>query len=233
MAKPTALDDAPSNGHRARLRQRFLKVGLDGFSDVETLELLLCLAIPRRDVKPQARALLSKYGSLRACLDADAQELAALPGMGEGAAAGLKLVRDAAGLYLRQKAEARVSWTEFSVMADYWRLQLGGLRHEEFHVAYLDSSHQVLPGGFEALEAGLPDQAAVYPRKVMGEALRRGAVALVVAHNHPSGACEPSMQDKQLTRALQDAARTLQMRLLDHLIVAGDRVFSFRREGLL
>lgn len=220
-------------GHRARLRQRYLKAGLDGFSDTDVVELLLCLAIPRGDVKPQARELLIRFGTLRKVLDATVAELSAVPGLGEAAVVGLRVVREAGELYLKQKVELGEQFKEFESLSTYWRVKLGGLKHEEFHVAYLDSSHRLLNDGVQALEVGVPDQAAVYPRKVMTAALQKGAVALVFAHNHPSGECQASMQDRQLTRCLQDAARALQMRVLDHLIVAAGQVFSFRKEGLL
>ncbi len=220
-------------GHRGRLRRRFLAQGLESFAPHEALELLLTLAVPRRDVKPQAKALLARFGGLKEVLDAPAGELARVAGVGAVAAAGLKVVREAAGLYLRQKAQGRESFADPAALEDYWRLRLGGLAHEEFHVAYLDSGHCLLKDGVEALERGTLDRAVVFPRKVMESALKRGAAALVLAHNHPSGEARASEQDKSLTRALCAAAQTLQMRVLDHVIVAGDSVFSFRRAGLL
>lgn len=221
------------NGHRSRLRTRFLASGFEGFAQHECVELLLTLAIPRRDVKSQAKALLARFGSLRAILDAGPAELAQVEGMGSVAPVALKVIREAAGLYLKEEAASRLEFTDLGATADFWRLRLGGLKHEEFHVAYLDSSHRLLKDGVEAMESGVPNQASVYPRKVMASALARGASALIVAHNHPSGEAYPSVQDKELTRSLQDAARVLQMRVFDHLIVTADRVFSFRQEGLI
>jgi DNA repair protein RadC len=238
MALSAALLPFPSGspkseGHRSRLRARFLATGFEGFAEHEALELLLTLAIPRKDVKAPARALLSRFGSLKAVLDAPPSELSALPGLGQVAPVALKILREAAALYLRQEAESLERLDSFEALERFWSLRLGGLRHEEFHVAHLDNSHRLLRGGLEALERGVPNQAAVYPRKVMESALRRGAVALVLAHNHPSGEARPSAQDRELTRALQAAAAVLQMRVLDHLILAQGSCFSFRREGLL
>jgi DNA repair protein RadC len=232
--KRAAMQDMSKiQGHRSRLRARFQATGFDGFSGHETLELLLTLAIPRRDVKVQARELVARFGGLRGVLDAPAEELATVRGLGKVAPVALKIIREAATLYLMQQAEERDQFLTFESLERYWRLRLGGLMHEEFHVAYLDSSQKMLRGGAEALETGIPSQAMVYPRKVMQSALRRGAAALVFAHNHPSGDALPSPQDRELTRALQAAAQTLQIRVLDHLILTADKAFSFRREGLL
>jgi len=225
---------APARGgHRSHLRQRFLAAGFEGFAPHEAVELLLTLAIPMRDVKPQARALLERFGSLRGVLDASPAELQEVKGLGGVAPVALKIIREASGLYLRQQAEERQQFSGFDALERYWRLRLGGLMHEEFHVAHLDSSLRLLKGGAEALEMGVPNQAVVYPRKVMESALRRGSSSLVFAHNHPSGEPLPSPQDRELTRSLQSAAQTLQIRVLDHLIVSESGIFSFRREGLL
>jgi DNA repair protein RadC len=134
---------------------------------------------------------------------------------------------------LGEQAAQGQQFLDSESVSKFWRLRLGGLRHEEFHVAYLDSSHRLLKGGTEALEVGVPDKAVVYPRKAMESALRRGATALIFAHNHPSGEARPSEQDKELTRALCLAAKVLQLRVLDHLVVTADAVFSFKRAGLL
>lgn len=222
-----------SQGHRARLRARFGEAGFSGFAPHESIELLLTLCIPYKDVKPQAKALLSRFGSLRGVLDAPPEELRKVKGLGAVAPTALKIIREAASLYLRQTAEQRQDLNSFEALETFWRHRLGGLPHEEFHAAYLDSSHRLIQGGVEEMEKGVPSQAAVYPRKVMESALKIGATALVVAHNHPSGDCYPSAQDKELTRALHSAANALQIRFLDHYIVTADAAFSFRREGLL
>jgi DNA repair protein RadC len=220
-------------GHRARLRERFIKSGLEGFATHEMVELVLTLAIPRRDVKPQARALLERFGTLRGIFDASRVELAAVPGLGKVAPVALSMVLAVAEAYLGERMALGEQFLDLESVSKFWRLRLGSLRHEEFHVAYLDSSHRLLKDGTEALEVGVPDRAVVYPRKVMESALRRSATALVVAHNHPSGEARPSEQDKELTRHLSQAAQIMQMRLLDHLIVTADTVFSFKKEGLL
>src|SRR5690242_2274120 len=129
------------SGHRARLRERFEKTGLEGFAPHETLELLLTLAIPRQDLKARARFLIGRFGSLRGVLDAPLEELRDLKGLGTVAPIALKILREAAGLYLREQAEERVSLNSFDALENFWRLRLGGLKCEEFQVAFLDSSH--------------------------------------------------------------------------------------------
>jgi len=221
------------HGHRQRLRERFAKAGFDGFADYEVVELLLTLAIPQKDVKEPAKALITKFGTLRGILDASPEELKAVKGLGTVAPVALRIIREAANLYLQQSAEQREFFGDREALSRFWRSRIGALPHEVFEVAYLDSAYRLMRDGIEMLEEGTIDRAAVYPRRVMEAAVRRGAAALVFAHNHPNGNVQPSEQDQTLTRALVLAATTLQIKVLDHLIVSPDAVFSFLQEGLL
>jgi len=218
-------------GHRQRLRERFLKSGLDSFHDYEAVELLLTLAIPQRDVKVPAKLAIERFKSLRGVLDAPLEELREIPGLGEVAPVALRIIKEAANRYLQQKSQEAFSLTNQQVLFDYCRSALGSNSDEVFKVFYLDSGYRIL--GDETLEEGTIDRAAVYPRRVMDAALRNRAAALLFAHNHPNGNVKPSEQDKTLTRALVLAAETLQIKVLDHVIVSKDDVFSFRKEGLL
>lgn len=219
------------HGHRQRLRERFLKGGLNAFADYEALELLLTLAIPRKDVKVPAKLLIERFGSLRGVLDAPLEELRTIPGMGEVAPVALRIIRATADRYLQQKSQESFSLSNPDVLFAYCRSALGVLQYEAFKVIYLDSGYRVL--GDETLEEGTIDRAAVYPRRVMDAALHNHAAALIFVHNHPNGDVTPSEHDKTLTRALVLAAETLQIKVLDHLIVSKDAVFSFRKEGLI
>lgn len=221
------------NGHRQRLRERFRRTQFQGFHDYEVVELLLTLAIPRTDVKQPAKELIRRFGTLRGILDASPEDLQAVPGLGEVAPVALKIMREVASLYLQQSAEARESLIDPEALSAFWRMRIGGLGHEVFQVAYLDSAGRVLRDGVETLEEGTIDRATIYPRRLVEAALRREAAALVLAHNHPNGDLRPSDQDKLLTRALILATETVQIRIFDHLIVSADGVFSFRKAGLL
>jgi DNA repair protein RadC len=225
------MDKPHYHGHRQRLRERFLKSGLESFPDYEAIELLLTLAIPRKDVKPAAKLAIQRFGSLRGVLDAPLEELQKIPGFGSVAPVALRIIREAANRYLQQKSQQILSLADQQVLFDYCRSALGALPNEVFKVVYLDSGYRIV--GDETLEEGTIDRAAVYPRKVMDAAIRKHAAALLFAHNHPNGNVKPSEQDKTLTRALVLAAETLQIKVLDHVIVSKDDVFSFRKEGLL
>lgn len=215
-----------------RLRQRFLQTGLAGFDDRETVELLLALASPAADPGRSACDLLRRFGHLRGVLDASATELQAA-GLSETAAVALRIIRETANLYLRQTAEGADVLLKPEAIGDFWRMRIGHLKHEVFAVAYLDSGYRLLPDGVEILQEGTTDRVAVYPRRVVEAALRNGAAALALAHNHPNGAVEPTEQDKIITRAIVLAAETISLRVADHLIVSPYETFSFRKAGLL
>lgn len=221
------------HGHRERLRARFRKSGFAGFAEHEVIELLLTLAIPRSDVKQQAKALIDHFGSLREILDAPLAELRSVKGVGEVAAISLKVIRESATLYLQEVSEGGKVLRDPERLSDFWRMKIGNLKHEVFAVAYLDSAYRLLRDGVETLQEGTIDRAAVYPRRVVEAALKHQAAALVLAHNHPNGNVEPSEQDKVVTRAIVLAAETISLRVVDHLIVSASESFSFRRAGLL
>jgi len=226
-------DDPHYHGHRQRLRERFLKGGLAAFADYEVVELLLTLAIPRSDVKQPAKALIARFGNLRAILDAPIDELRAVHGIGNATPVALQIIKAAATLYLQQSVEGRDSLADPVRLAEFWRMRIGALQNEVFEVAYLDSGYRLLRDGVETLEEGTIDRATVYPRRVIEAALKRGAAAVVLAHNHPSANLTPSEHDKLLTRAIILAAETVHLKVVDHLIVSAQDTFSFRKAGLL
>jgi DNA repair protein RadC len=221
------------HGHRQRLRERFLKSGLAGFADYEVVELLLTLAVPRVDVKQPAKALIARFGNLRGILDAPIEELRAVPGIGDVTPVALHVIKAAATLYLQQCGEGRDSLADPARLSEFWRMRIGALQNEVFEVAYLDSGYRLLRDGVETLEEGTIDRATVYPRRVVEAALKRGAAAVVLAHNHPNGNITPSEHDKVLTRAIVLAAETVHLKVVDHLVVSAQDTFSFRKAGLL
>lgn len=233
MGRQMEKKEKIAGGHRQRLRDRFMRTGLDGFAEHEIVELLLTLAIPRRDVKPAAKELVRRFGGLRGLLDAPVEDIRTVPGIGDVAPVALKIVRETAALYLRKEGEAAPFLGDAGKLVDFWRMRLGGLRNEAVQVAYLDAGYRLVRDGVETLAEGTIDRAALYPRRVVESALRRGAAAIVIAHNHPNGVAAPSDADTTLTRAIVRALDTVSIRLLDHIIVAGDTHFSFRNAGLL
>ncbi len=221
--------DNPGTGHRERLRDKFLRFGLEKFTDEEALELLLTLATPRRDCKQQARALLKALGSLRGVLEADPKALAAVPGVGPKNILGLKLVPAVARRYLEDRLLTMGRLGQGRELEDYLLFSMGGLNQEVFRVFLLNSAGQVIAS--EDLFSGTLDQTVVYPREVLARALAAGAAALICAHNHPSGDPAPSASDREITRRLFHACRAVGLELLDHLVVGHKAIYSFAQRG--
>ncbi len=218
-------------GHRKRLKERFRLHGLSSLHDYESLELLLFYAVPRKDVKPLAKELILAFGGLRGVLDASFEDLEKIPGMGENASLLLPLVKALGSAYLKERAleGEQLSCTEDLVR--YCMASMGGLKDERFTVIFLNTRNRIIE--VEDIQDGTVNQAVVYPRKILEKALQHKASAMILVHNHPSGNTAPSEADVRLTRAVQETAKILDIRIHDHLIIGGNRYFSFRGEGLL
>lgn len=219
--------------HRERLRDRFLRSSLDGFTHDEVVELLLTLVTSRVDTQQAVQELMSRFGDLRGILDASMDELRSVPGLGSAAPVALQVVRSIATLYLQQLAEGRNALADPEQLSNCLRLRIGGLPNEVFDACFLDARYRLRPDGILRITEGTVDRVAVYPRRLVEAALRRRACAMVLAHNHPNGVVQPTEQDKVLTRAISLAAEIVNIRVVDHLIVSVDEVFSFRKAGLL
>jgi len=226
----TALEDN-NRDHRKRLRLKYLTSGIEAFHDYEVLELFLTYAIPRVDVKPQAKELIRIFGSIKGAVDADVGDLVKIKGIGKDSAVLIKLVKEIAALYLKAKAREKKQVTCTTELIDFCRTVMGGKQDEEFCVIYLDAQNQIIE--FEPIQKGVVNQAVVYPRQVLERALKKKASAIILAHNHPSGHCRPSDADIRLTKTIQETARLLDILVHDHIIVGEDRFFSFREEGLI
>ena len=217
--------------HRRRLRDRFQKAGTDALLDYELLELLLTYAMPRVDVKPIAKDLIKRFGGLAGSLDASQGELEAVAGVGPAAATLIRTVKEILGAYMAEKMRKRDVLSSPAAVIDFGRTKLAGLSHEAFMVIYLNVKNEVIE--HEVLHEGTLDRAIVYPRKVVESALIHHSANLILIHNHPSGHPEPSQDDKRLTRAIVEAARTLDIRIVDHIIVGRHGYFSFIENSLL
>jgi DNA repair protein RadC len=217
--------------HRKRLKERYERAGLGGLQDYEILELLLFYAIPQGDVKPRAKELLKRFGSLKGVLDADPKALREISGIGSHSSLFFRIIRDVRTLYFRQGAEVKEQISSTRELIDYCLSSMGGLKDEHFAVIYLNARNRIIK--VETIQEGIVNQAVVYPRKVLEMALEHKASAIILVHNHPSGHVRPSDADIRLTRVLQDAARVMDIALHDHLIVGENRFFSFREEGIL
>jgi len=226
-----APQDEPQQGHRGRLRERYVKGGVEALNDYELLELVLSFAIPRRDVKPYAKRLLAVFGGVRKALEADREELIKRALLPEQAALLLKGVGDLWRLARKEEIARGKILSSPSEVAMYVREELGDRPREVFMVMYLDHRNHML--ACREVQEGTVDHAAVYPREILKTALHINATGLILAHNHPAGSLSPSEADRSLTRQIQDAARAMGVTVHDHLIVAAEGSFSFRQAGIL
>lgn len=230
--KKGGSENAPDHkGHRERLKAKYRRAGLEALHDYEAVELLLCYAIPQGDVKPRARALLKTFGSIRGILDADLAELEKISGIKPHSATLMKLIKDLCARYLWQQAGEKPQITCTSELVNYCKTALGGLKDEQFRVIFLDAQNRIIDE--ETIQEGIVNQAVVYPRKVLENALKRKASAIILLHNHPSGHIRPSDADIRLTRTIQETARVLDILVHDHIIIGENRFFSFREEGMM
>jgi len=218
-------------GHRKRIRQRFLKHGLEPFHDYEAIELLLTYAILRKDVKPTAKLLVERFGGFKGVMDASIEELETVQGVGRNTAILIRMIKACSERYLREKVLHKPTISSPNDLLDYCRQSMEGLRDEQFRVIFLNSKNEVITD--EVIQEGTVDQSAVYPRKIIERALNHKATALIFVHNHPSGDPSPSLQDRELTRGLVSMAQGLGIRVHDHLIIGQKGHFSFREGDLL
>lgn len=217
-------------GHRGRLRDRYLERGLDGFTDTEVLELLLSFGTPRSDCKEPARELLRRFGSLAAVLEAPAAVLQDVRGVGPKNSFAIGFVQSVAGRYLQQRLVGKRYLHSSKDVREYLEHSMRGLKREILSVIYLDSSHAII--GSEVVAEGTINLNTVYPRELVHRAITNHAAALIIAHNHPSGSLKPSPQDINLTRSLYFICSFLQIQLLDHFII-GDGTYSFADHGMI
>jgi DNA repair protein RadC len=213
-------------GHRERLRTRLLEAGEDALADYEILELVLFRAIPRRDVKPLAKALLARFGSFAEVIAAPAPRLGEIDGLGEAAIAELKIVEAAARRLARGALRSRKQLSSFSDVLDYCRTTMALAEREEFRILFLDKRNCLIAD--EVQGRGTVDHTPVYPREVVRRALELASTAIILVHNHPSGDPTPSSADVRVTQSIMAVAEPLGITVHDHLIVGREGHASFK-----
>lgn len=218
-------------GHRDRLRGKLLKRGASALDDYELLETLLFAFIPRRDVKPVAKAMLQRFGSLSAVFTAEPAELKKVAGVGDTVSAYLKTVQEIGDRAARETLQAQPIISSWSALLSYVRQQLQHEPREQFRVLFLNRKNQLIAD--ELMGQGTVDHAPVYPREIARRALELSASALILVHNHPSGDPTPSRTDIDMTREIIDALAPLEIVVHDHLIAARQGVTSFKSAGLI
>lgn len=217
-------------GHRGRLRDRFLENGLAGFSETEILELLLSFGTPRSDCKIPAATLLKKYGSFAKVIEAPVISLQEVKGVGPKNSFALHFVHAVASHYLKERLQGKRYLQSSKEVVDFLIHSMRGLKKEVLSVIFLDSSHAIIDS--EIVAEGTLNVNTIYPREIIQKALSYHAAALIIAHNHPSGSLQPSEQDIKLTKTLYLLCSYMQIRLLDHLII-GDGSYSFADNGTI
>ena len=224
-----AITDWPED---ERPRERLLAQGAAALSDAELLALFLRVGLKGQSAVDLARTLIGHFGSLNRLFAASLAEFSAIPGMGPAKYAQLQAVLEMSRRALAEAMKQDSLLNTPDTVRDYLRLHLAGLRHEVFFALWLDAQNRLIAA--EELFRGTLTQASVYPREVVKKALAHNAAAVVLAHNHPSGVAEPSSADSQLTRELKQALALVDVRVLDHFIVAGTASpLSFAERGLL
>ncbi|HXC54255.1 MAG TPA: DNA repair protein RadC [Rhizomicrobium sp.] len=218
-------------GHRERLRLRFLEGGAGAMPDYEMMELVLFAAIPRRDVKPLAKALIARFGGFAEVIAAPRARLLEVDGIGEAVVTQLKIVEAAALRLSRSKMLGKPALSSWAALIDYCTAAMARSPHEEFRVLFLDRKNILIAD--EVQTRGTIDHAPVYPREIVKRALELGASALILVHNHPSGDPTPSRADIDMTREVSAAAKALKIAVHDHLVVGRIGHASFKALGLL
>ncbi|UWR11452.1 RadC family protein [Sulfitobacter mediterraneus] len=241
--QPMLFDEAPATApvqgkqpsyihdHRHRLRARFMAGGADAMPDYELLELVLFRAIPRRDVKPVARALMDRFGDFNRVITAPEPRLRDISGVGDAVVVELKIVQAAAQRMARAKVLQKHILSSWDALLEYCQIAMAHRETEQFRVLYLDRKNLLIAD--EEQGKGTVDHVPVYPREVAKRALELNASALILVHNHPSGDPTPSAADIDMTHQIESACDALGLTLHDHLIIGKSRELSLRSEGFI
>jgi DNA repair protein RadC len=224
-------DDTGPTGHRERLRARFMKGGAEAMPDYELLELTLFAAVPRRDTKPLAKALLLRFGSFAEVIAAPPARLKEVKGVGDTVVHHLKIVEAAAHRLAKTRVINRPVLSSWTALLDYCTTAMARVPHEEFWVLFLDRKNVLIADEVQA--RGTVDHTPVYPREIIKRALELSASAIILVHNHPSGDPAPSKADIAMTREVASAAKMMGITVHDHLVIGRAGHASFKSLGLL
>lgn len=219
------------DGHRKRLRDRFLEYGLSGFQDYEVIELLLTLGTPRKDCKDTAKALIKRFKTLTGVFEASPAELAETDGVGQTNQLGIRLIRDVAERYLETGLRDKDAIHCSDDLLRYLNMAIRDKRKECFVAVFLNAKNRVITT--TVLSSGTLTASSVYPREVVQAALDHRAAAMIFAHNHPSGDPGPSKEDIAVTRKLVFACRVMGITVHEHLIIGGNDHYSFADNGYI
>lgn len=218
------------HGHRQRLRERYAAAGISALADYEIAEMMLTLLIPRADVKPAAKELIKKFGNIRGILDAPAEDLEAIDGIGAGAATMIGFIKDLIGAY--HYCELETPSTEIATISKlmrYFKTRLASKATECLEMVCFDTQLKIIAS--VRLFEGSVNRASVDIRRIVETALKAGATSIAIAHNHPSGAISPSLEDIRFTQRLSAACRAIRINMIEHIIVGKNACYSFRRDG--
>jgi len=218
-------------GHRWRLREKFLRGGLQAFLDYEIVELLLTLGTPRKDCKQQAKEAMKKFKSLRGVMEAGEDELQEIRGIGAHNVFGIKLVQQVSRRFLKERIMIKKVCHNSEEVFDYLYHSLRDLKKEMFNVLFLNAKNYIIED--KNFFEGTVDSSAVYPREIIKAALKYNASSLIFVHNHPSGDPEPSESDREITKELVFSSNIMQLKVLDHIIIGNNCYFSFADKGLI
>lgn len=217
-------------GHRKRLRERFLQSGLDGFADYEIIELLLTLNTPRKDCKPMAKEAIKKFDGIVGVLDAPIEELMQIDGIGPSNAIGVKIFQNILEIYAKGKINLKKELNTPQMLFEFLKEKIGKKKKEHFAILFFDTRNKLI---INNVSIGSLNASIVHPREVFSDAVLRNASYVIVAHNHPSGNPSPSEEDIITTKRLIEAGIILGISLQDHLIITADGYFSFKEKGII
>ena len=232
------MSEKDNQGHRERIKEKFLKNGIDGFAEYEILELLLTYCIPRKDTKPIAKELLNKFKSLDNIFKADFDKLSAIDGLGKNSIAFLKLIGDLPSIIYKDELKNKklvnketLKISNKDILLNYLRNKIGYEEVEKFYVIYLSSSNEVIE--FQENSVGTLDRSSVYPREIYKKIINLNAKSVILAHNHPSDNTTPSKCDIELTNEIAKGLKNFGALLIEHIIITKNSYFSFLEEGLI